>query len=314
MKQTSLLIFSTFVAVACGKGAGPEPKTAEEKPAALPSDAAKADATDPKESGRRLEYTATFADATATLSICTDGPFARVDETWAPAKGSDKKRWGADRSRMIFDSANRTLTVVNLSKNTFVKIDETRIGKAKDDLEKGTPMALGNLGAARGALDTDIEEKLSAPLVIPVPEPSPKKKHPKSCAVFARNLPQGLREEGCFAAFDEELAASEAFSPLLSLNGFTQGLEARVREMEIVAAVSEGIEWDLGLPAALYKFGDSPFEEDLVAMESWDRTLTLTARGTCTVAPSDLDPPKEAAEEFGLLPWPTPFIVTALPK
>ena len=316
-KQTVILLCGLIVA--CGKSAGPEPKSADNDRASIsdtaPSAATVAPSTAPVESGRALEFEFAFRNAEATISMCIDGPFARIDQTWVGEENAKGRRFGAEKSRMIFDSANRVLTVINQSKNTFVTINADRMAKAQSDLEKGTPIALGNLGALKG---TDTPPPAAAdelpPSQVPLPEKSPKKTHPKDCAVFSRSLPQGLREETCFAGFNEDVAITAAYQPLTAMAQFTDGLETRIREIETVAAVAAAIEWDTGIPVTQFKFGDSPFEEDNVGLEAWDRTFTLKAQHPCTVTPKDLDPPKDATEEFGLLPWNTPFIVTALPK
>lgn len=310
MKHLLFFLLCLLIA-ACGKSTGQKIHTAPQK-SRQDEPAAPTQPTqppEPKQSGRGLTYKFSFKNAEATLAVCADGPFALIDETWKPANNAEVRRWGADKSRIVFDSANKTLTVINLSKNTFVKIGEKRMTETLNALESGTPVSLGNLGAQASTAMSTLPV-LSAPL----PCGSPKKKHPEGCAVFARDLPQGLKEETCFAQFDDDLPISEAFSPLVSLASFVRGLEQRVRELEIVTAVATAVEWDSGLPAAQFKFGDSPFEEDNADMEAWDRTLILKERRPCTVSSADLDPPEDATEEFGLLPWSTPFLVTALPK
>jgi hypothetical protein len=307
----SLFFLLCVLSAACGRGADQTIHTAAQKSMEAPpaTSPPPPQAPAPKQSGRGLAYEFLFSNAEATFFVCTDGPFALIDETWKPSGKTGGKPWGADKSRIIFDSANKTLTVINLSKNTFVRLDEKRMSETRDKLENGTPVSLGNLGAqassAMGVLP---------PLSAPLPYESPKKKHPEGCAVFARDLPQGLKEETCFAEFDDALPVSEAFSPLVSLASFVQGLDQRVPELEIAAAVATAMEWDAGLPAAQFKFGDSPFEEDNADMEAWDRTLILKERRPCTVSSADLDPPEDATEAFTLLPWSTPFLVTALPK
>jgi hypothetical protein len=317
LKKATVILFCGLIA-ACGKGAGPEPKNADNDRAEAPDSAVTKESAEaspsPVESGRALEFRFAFSNATATISMCVDGPFARIDQSWTGVEGTAGRRWGADQSRMIFDSANHVLTVINQTKNTYVKIDAERMAGAQSDLEKGTPIALGNLGATQLKNAPPPAMDGLPPAQIPLPEKSPKKTHPKDCAIFSRELPQGLREETCFAGFEEDVALLEAYAPLLAMAHFTDGLETRIREIETVAAAAAALEWDTGMPVAQFKYGDSPFEEDNAGLESWDRTFTLEARHPCTVAPEDLDPPKDATEEFGLMPWNIPFIVTALPK
>lgn len=315
MKKVYVFVLGALI-VACGKGAGPEPKNADKDEAPMDTGPStdRSAALQPVESGRGMVFSFSFSNAKATVSMCTDNPFARIDQSWVTAGDGEGRRWGADKSRMIFDSANKVLTVINQSKNTFVKIDATRMAKALDDLATGTPMSLGNLGVASGnELPTSAIDGL-LPISMPLPSKSPKKKHPQGCAVFERDLPQGLKEETCFLSFSEDLAVSEALAPLVSMANFAGDLEGRIREFETIAAVANAVEWDTGIPASQFKFGDSPFEEDNQAMSAWDRSFRLDEQRPCTLRPEDLEPPEGASEEFGLLPWNTPFIVTALPK
>ncbi len=315
MNNSLYYVFILFVS-ACGKGAGPEPKSAEVQ---LVTSSVESKATDapevvtPKESGRALRYEFVFSDAKSTLSICTDGPFAVIDQQWSTQEGAGSKHWGADSARLIFDSGNKVLTVINQTKNTFVRVDAERMAEAEADLERGTPISLGNLGAAPSSGPMQ-PAALPAPLAVPIPSKNPKKKHPSGCSVFERDLPKGLKEETCFETPTEDVVVSEAFAPLIGLANFVSVLEERVRDLETVIAVANALDWDTGIPTAQFKFGDSPFEEDNAAMEVWDRTFTLKSRSTCSVLPVDLEPPADAVKEFGILPWNTPFIVTALPK
>jgi hypothetical protein len=309
-----LAIVAAFTA--CGKGAGPNTNNADiepsPKPKQEPSPAVSTVA--PKQSGRGLVYDFQFATCSAEVTVCSDGPFARIDETWKSAvtDTDPMKKRAVENLRMIFDKVNKVLTIINLDKNSFVKINEARMAEARTDLEKGTPMSLGNLGAkTRGMPSAD---SIPSPMVIPLPSKAPKKKHPKGCAVFERDLPLGLKEETCFAAFDEDLAVSAAYSPFVSASSFTFDLNVRVPELDAASAVAEALDWDLGIPSAQFKFGDSPFEETSIGMDPWDRIFTLKERRPCTIESKDLDPPKDAVEEFGLLPWETPFIVTFLPE
>ena len=310
---------TTIVVVAgisgCGKAAGPEPRNAKKESTVAPASVdtlSSTTASPPEESGRGLRYAFVFTDAISSMTVCADGPYAVIDQQWHAPSDGGKKHWGADSARIIFDSANHVLTVINLSQNTYVKLDEARMARAAEDLEKGTPVALGNLGAATRT--TDLPAAGLPPLAIPLPSKQPKKKFPEGCDIFDRDLPKGLREETCFKAFDESASVSDAFAPLISMAEFTAPLAARVRDLETAAAVAEALGWDTGIPTVQYKYGDSPFEEDNAKMEAWDRTFTLEESSPCSVEPNELDPPEGAVQEFGLLPWNTPFIVTALPE
>jgi hypothetical protein len=318
---TVIVLLLSAVLVACGKGPGPDTNSGAIEPAPA-ADMKQPSATTAtvalKQSGRGLVYDFQFADGSAEVTFCSDGPFVRIDETWKSAKietdpvGSNPmKKRAVGNLRIIYDKVNKQLTIINLDKNSFVKINEARMAEARIDLEKGTPMSLGNLGAkSKAAAPTD---SIPTPMVIPLPSNTPKKNHPKGCRVFERDLPLGLKEETCFSAFDEDIAVSDAFSPLISAGSFTSELSVRVPELNAASAVAEAIDWDLGIPAAQFTFGDSPFEEPSSKMDPWDRVFTLKDQRPCTIHPKDLDPPKDATEEFGLIPWETPFIVTALP-
>ncbi len=313
-RTASMWIFLVTAAlVSCGKGPGPEPNAAGDEvlsaPKAKPSP--KTPTVGPKQRGRGLVYDFQFLTGGAKIDICADGPFVRIDETWTQKGDLSTQKRAVNNLRIVFDKINKVLTVINLDKNAYVKVNEARMADAQADLEKGKPISLGDLGAKAKA--APIPDPAGLPMIIPLPSKTPKRKHPSGCAVFERDLPLGLREETCFAPFDEDLAVSEAFSPLVSLASFTSELNARVPELDVVSAAAEAVDWDLGIPASQFKFGDSPFEEDALKMEAWDRTFTLAKRRPCTLHPKDLDPAKDATEEFGLLPWETPFIVTALP-
>ncbi len=296
----------------CGMGTGPEPKLAETKTSTVNEEQTVNESfTEPKLSGRGFRYQFVYSDAKADITFCTDKSRVRVDELWEKKESIDRSS-GPRSLKMIFDSENKSLTVINNDKNTYKIINEKHMAKAVEDLQNNKPMSLGS----SLAIVKEPKEPVLIPLSsasVPLPAKEIKKKHPDGCAVFERELLGGLKEEICFLPDNGDIPASEDYLAMVSMARFIEELSGRVRELEVVFATAGALEWDLGVPAAEFKFGDMIFEEESNTMKAWDRTYTLKERFPCSISDTDIEPPNDAIEEYGILPWSTPFISTALP-
>jgi hypothetical protein len=306
LKQGLFVVSVVFIA-ACRKNATAPPAAhiteAEKSPVSTMSGG---EAEHVTESGIHAIYGFQFRDSSGTVEIWADGPLLKVSETWNTLEGRGR-RWGAAQVVLLYQSDEKKLMVVNVSQKRFTRLDATRMEKARKDLANRR----ANL-AGVGAEGTTPQALLSELAAVPKPIDSAQKTHPEGCQVFKRDLPFGLEEESCYRSLDTADIREGALDALLSFGTFVEGVADQIGELAAVSALAEAVAFDLGLLVSQYKFGvsldiDQEPSGKSGELESWDRVITLEKLEPFTLSPEEMAFTKDAVEEYGLVPWNTPF-------
>ena len=303
--SVGLWIVGMVAGVGCQKTA-PPPKNPSPAPIVdAPVAEAQVDAAPVPSTGFHAIYVFSFKDSSGRVELWGDGPFFKVTETWE-SKAGGGRRWGAPEVALLFNADEQKLVVVNVSQKRFTRLDVDRMNRAREELakERSGPRSSPILS---GAVTAD-----GQPLASPKPIDTPKRSHPDGCRVFHRALPFGLEEESCYRSLLDAGIAADAVSALLAYAEFTDGVSPQIGEMDVIAAIAEAARFGFGMVVSQHKFGvsldiDQEGASEGGGLESWDRVITLESLEPATLTPEGLGVPTDAEEEYGLVPWHTPF-------
>ena len=264
-------------------------------------------ASDPGDQGLFMAFEFTFPDSTGIVELRLEGDFVEVDETWR-ATSKNQFRWGTSNARLVFDNREKTLIIINETNNTYTELTEPTVERIRSDLSERRPMEQHSLMNRAPPAPPDSEEEIAddTPSYIALPE----KAHPAECRAYERSLPRGLHEETCFTSWKRAGVRPVRLDALKSLRQFIRGLDKPLSELEVISAISDALAWDLGLAVSQYKFGKSPLApgDSDPGLDPWDRVFKLKVVRPHSLKPSDINLPKSATQEFGIVPWPTPMI------
>ncbi len=279
----SVLLYCGLTAAGCGGRQPVEvtPIPTPHRPDPPPSHGALIDKT-----SLLMEYDLRFADSTGSVDIRIDGEFVAIEEQWKRSEGVPSLRWGTTKARILFDLKNRILLIVNLEDGAFTRITEERIAEEN------------------GRFDApEASDQVQTPILMETPEHP----HPAGCTPYARDLPQGLKEETCFKSWERMGLDPPDLESLLSLHQLIRGLRRPPSELAVVIDIAEALGRDAGLLVSRRKFGSSPFEEDQTdELQPWDGILKLRKVSRAALKEEAFELPEDAEERFTLVPWHQP--------